>query len=74
MAINNTITVKKLLDLCEEQVKAGNGDKHILISQDSEGNGFHHLLYAFSTVEKAVMFPEELPVEENELKDIIILG
>lgn len=34
------VTVNRLLEFCKEQVKKGNGDKRILISDDDEGNGF----------------------------------
>lgn len=42
------ITVKDLEKFCKEQIKKGNGNKHILISDDDEGNGFHTLFYGFS--------------------------
>jgi hypothetical protein len=42
------ITVKQLEEFCKKQIKKGNGDKHILISSDDEGNGFHTLFYQFS--------------------------
>lgn len=44
------ITVKVLKKLCEEQIKKGNGDNVIMISQDDEGNGYHYLWYAFTPV------------------------
>lgn len=69
----DTITVEKLYKLCEEQIKKGNGKKTIMISQDDEGNGFHYLYYAFSTVEEA---GAEDSISENiaEKEDTIILG
>ena len=45
---NLGITVKELEMFCKKQIKKGNGDKHILISCDDEGNGFHTLFYEFS--------------------------
>ena len=45
---NLGITVKQLEAFCKAQIKKGNGDKHILISCDDEGNGFHTLFYPFS--------------------------
>ncbi len=44
------ITVKELLELCEEQVKLGNGNKQIYISKDDEGNSFHPLNYGFEVL------------------------
>ena len=44
------LTVKELLELCNEEVANGNGDKHIMISSsDDEGSSFHGLYYAFTT-------------------------
>ena len=45
---NLGLTVTELEKFCKEQIKKGNGDKHILISSDDEGNGFHTLFYAFT--------------------------
>lgn len=45
---NLGITVNQLLELCLNQMEKGNGDKHILISDDDEGNGYHTLFYGFT--------------------------
>lgn len=45
---NLGLTVSRLLELCKEQVDKGNGDKHIIISDDDEGNGYHTLFYSFT--------------------------
>ena len=42
------LTVKDLKKLCDEQIRKGNGDKKILISDDDEGNGFHSLFFPFT--------------------------
>ena len=47
--MNLGVTVKELLFMCAEQMDKGNGNKHIIISRDDEGNGFHTLLYGFTT-------------------------
>lgn len=39
------VTVERLLKLLQEQVKKGNGQKKILLSNDDEGNGFHIMYY-----------------------------
>ena len=66
-------TVKELLLQCQEQIKNGNGDKIIMISQDDEGNGYHYLWYAFCDVEDAMAedFIDERIADEE---DTIILG
>lgn len=42
------LTVKDLRKFCEQEIKAGNGDKLIVVSDDNEGNGFHGLFYGFT--------------------------
>jgi len=67
------ITVKVLKQLCENQIKLGNGDKVIMISQDDEGNSYHYLWYEFSTIEQALA--EDYIDESIASKDdTIILG
>lgn len=41
------MTVNQLLVACQDQVKMGNGNKHIAISSDDEGNEFHDLFFEF---------------------------
>lgn len=50
--VNSALTVAGLKKMCDYQIKQGNGDKKILISNDDEGNGFHELFYAFQEVDK----------------------
>ena len=45
---NLGITVKQLEMYCKEQIQKGNGDKHVLISCDDEGNGYHEMIYHFT--------------------------
>ena len=47
----NALTVNDLLKECQKQVKLGNGNKTIMISQDDEGNGYHYLWYSFTPME-----------------------
>jgi len=42
------VTVKRLLELCKEEITKGNGDKLILLSNDDEGNGYHQMFYEFT--------------------------
>ena len=44
----NGMTVKVLAKYCLEQIRKGNGDKIVQISQDDEGNGYHTLYYQFT--------------------------
>ena len=45
---NQGITVIDLYLECAKQIKAGNGKKHILITTDDEGNGYHELFFSFT--------------------------
>jgi len=78
MATNKGYTVKELLQFCKEEVLKGNGDKHIQISRDDEGNGFHSLFYGFTTNKDDLeYYLNEGMFESFNIKsvdDIIILG
>lgn len=45
-------TVKQLKAFCDKEIKKGNGDKKILLSNDDEGNGYHQLIFSFTPIEK----------------------
>ena len=79
------ITVKELYKECEKQMRLGNGDKTIMISSDDEGNSYHYLWYAFTSMEemegpikigdKSIKIPFEFSDEKVAKKeDTIILG
>ncbi len=46
------LTINDLLKECMKQVRRGNGDKVIMISSDDEGNSYHYLWYAFTTIKE----------------------
>ena len=65
------MTIKDLKKICEKQIAIGNGDKTIYISADDEGNSFHELFYAFTTLdpEKEAKEWEKLTGEKvNDIK------
>ena len=68
------ITVKELKDLCEYMVLSGYGDKTILISCDDEGNGFHTLFFGFMTNENDINDYRYLFHDNNNPKDVVLLG
>jgi len=75
--MNKGLTVKELLYECKIAVAAGHGDKHIQISQDDEGNGFHSLFYGFTSDKEDLDAYNEmgmLPYGIDSTEDIIILG
>jgi len=75
--MENIITVKELAKACAAQVKAGNGDKKILLSDDDEGNGYHQLFFLFTPAKECLggEYPPNAPVDANKNPDkYIILG
>lgn len=69
------MTVKELLNECQNQVKAGNGDKSILISQDDEGNGFHPLYYSFTDDKETITQYRDMGVISSGFdNNIVLLG
>ena len=67
------LTVKELLKYCQVEMQKGNGDKHIVVSNDNEGNGFHGLFYAFTDCTEEYQDSIYDSCYSNE-KDTIILG
>lgn len=71
------LTVKDLYSLCEYEIKHGNADKKIVISDDNEGNGFHGLFYGFTPIKKEEkdMYEECIyDSQETAYNKIIVLG
>ena len=69
------LTVRQLHELCERQIDAGNGDKHIIISDDDEGNGFHTLFYDFTTSKKDVEYALSTEHDHTHtVENCIVLG
>ena len=72
-------TINDLAKFVDAEIKKGNGEKMIMLSDDDEGNGYHGLYYAFTPTEKVFddsPYSPSLPhgVKKEELKDYIILG
>jgi hypothetical protein len=67
------VTVRELLKLCQNQVMIGNGDKHIVISDDNEGNGYHGMFYGFTPCTEEFVNDIYDSQYQNE-EDTIILG
>ena len=74
MATSKAITVQELYEACKTQIEQGNGNRHILISQDDEGNWYHEMFYLF-TPTKGEDISYALPVTPEEFdKNYLILG
>ena len=86
MGLNNmttkALTVNQLSKILNEAKKNGFGNKHIMVSEDDEGNGYHELFFGLTTDEEDVkeMFSDRfspmLPygVTKDNLKDYVLLG
>ena len=68
------ITVQNLLDICKEQVKAGNGERIVLISDDDEGNGFHTLFFGFLSDPGEIRAYQSQFHDRNDPDTVILLG
>ena len=70
------ITVEMLCDMCQDQVKKGNGKKVVLISIDDEGNGYHTLYYGFQTKKKDIRMSAALGMlhDNNDPEKVVLLG
>lgn len=75
--INKGLTIEELERFCKKEIAKGNGKKHIWISNDDEGNGYHRLFYAFtsgaSDVKNLLEYGSYLDKQEK-LNEIVILG
>lgn len=62
------LTVKQLLKLCQDEIKKGNGDNVIMLSDDDEGNGYHYCWYSFTEAKELLTDDEisELNYDINE--------
>lgn len=67
------MTIEVLYELCKEQIKKGNGKKHIVISDDNEGNGYHGMFYGFTPIDE---YTKDYIYDSNfdESDTAIILG
>ena len=74
MAINKGCTVKELFEACKIQIAKGNGDKHILISDDDEGNGFHTLFYLITDAPETINYAIECEHDHHTVDEVVILG
>ena len=67
-------TVKELFEACRIQIAKGNGDKHILISDDDEGNGFHTLFFLLTDSPETIGFALENEHDHHTADEVVILG
>ena len=68
------LTIEDLLRECQKQIKAGNGKKVIMLSDDDEGNGYHYCWYTFSPADETSMDTYMIDERIAKMEDTIILG
>lgn len=69
------LTINDLKRECEKQIKLGNGNKVIMLSDDDEGNGFHYCWYTFCKADETIL-TDEYMIDEKiaKMEDTMILG
>jgi hypothetical protein len=73
--MQQAITIDELIQVLVKENKKGNGGKHILISTDDEGNGYHELFFGVTPITDQFMGTDFSGVDfETAKKDYIILG
>lgn len=72
--MNKGFTVRELYKACQKEIEKGNGDKHIVISDDDEGNGFHTLFFLFTSDERDVNALADYFHDNNNPNNVVILG
>lgn len=70
--VNFPLTVKELLAECLREVKEGNGDKYVLISNDEEGNGYHECYFSFGPAETVAEVGCDIPYDLKPEKCVIL--
>ena len=73
------ITVKLLYELIQKEMLKGNGDKKIVLADDTEGNGYHGMFFGFTSAPKSVKECLECSngvydSETENPKELVILG
>lgn len=76
MTMDQGFTVKRLFQACLEEIARGNGNRHILISCDDEGNSYHELFFLFSHLSgEDISYGLPFGVNEQEFNEnYIVLG
>lgn len=70
------LTVKNLYEMCQNQIRKGNGDKIVCLSRDDEGNGYHYLWYDFLDDKKSIKMIEGMDMLPSgaDPNNIVLLG
>ena len=73
------ITVKTLYGLIKQEMLKGNGNKLIVVADDTEGNGYHGMFFGFTSdvneVKECIEFSNGVCESESKNpNEIVILG
>lgn len=71
--MNKGITVYQLLNDCIEQVRIGNGDKYVVVSDDDECNGYHTLFEGISSRDMDIRSAIEYEHDDHGINEIVVL-
>ena len=77
--MSKQITVKKLFSMVKEEMLKGNGNKKIVLADDTEGNGYHGMFFGFTSETNDVKECIECSngvydSETDDVNEIVILG
>lgn len=73
--MNKQMQVKDLYEYCKEQIDKGNGDKYIIVADDTEGNGYHGMFFGFTEdVAETIDTNYINDSQFNNPNELIILG
>lgn len=69
------LTINDLKKACDVAIKEGLGNRIIVISDDTEGNGYHGLFYAFTQIKEGTKeYYEIYDSIETDIDKVIVLG
>lgn len=76
MAQPKQVTINQLYAACRAEIKKGNGDKYLVVSDDNEGNGYHGCFFAISPIPQDMKDYYANIIYDNNapLDEIMILG
>ena len=77
--MSSQITVKQLYEMAKQEVLKGNGNKKIIVADDTEGNGYHGMFFGFTSklidVKEAIECSNGVYDSETENPhEMVILG
>lgn len=77
--MSQQLTVRMLYKRALKEIHKGNGEKMVVISDDTEGNGYHGLFFGFTSSESGIKECLEASngiydSESENPQEIVILG